>query len=113
MYRAVTNNTLFRISFYNNEVVYELYVRKIYESDMFGFVVLEDFVFGETSAIVIDPVEERLKLEFSSVKRTLVPVQSVLRIDEVEKEGTAKIFDKSSDGNKVTMFPGVTNRTDL
>ena len=81
-----------------------MYARKIRESEMFGFLEIEDFVFGENTTLVIDPAEERLQLEFCDVKRTFVPLQSVFRIDEVVKAGVAKIREKSSDG-KITMFP--------
>jgi hypothetical protein len=58
---------------------------------MFGFLEVEEFVFGETTALVVDPSEEKLKTEFSDVKRTYIPMHSVLRIDEVNKEGVGKI----------------------
>ena len=81
-----------------------MYARKIRESDLFGFLEVEDFVFGENTSLVVDPSEERLQLEFNGVKRTFIPIQAVFRIDEVNQQGVAKIRDKSSDG-KVTMFP--------
>jgi len=96
---------LYRITFAYLEAVYEIYARSISESDMFGFLVIEDFVFGENSALVVDPSEERLKLEFNCVKRTYVPMQSVFRIDEVDKQGVSKVRDRVSDTNKVTLFP--------
>jgi len=109
----MSKKKLYRISFYNNEVIYELYVRKIYESDLFGFIVLEDFVFGENTSLVIDPAEERIRMEFNEVKRTLIPAQSVLRIDEVDKQGVAKVLDKSSgSGGSVAVFPGSNKQND-
>lgn len=101
----MTSKTLYRITFSYLDAIYEVYARKIHESDMFGFLVVEDFVFGENSSLVVDPSEERLKLEFSGVKRTFIPMHAVLRIDEVNKQGVAKVREKSSDANKITMFP--------
>ena len=101
----MSHKTLYRVTFAYLDAVYEIYARKIHESDMFGFLVIEDFVFGENTSLVVDPSEERLKLEFNSVKRTFVPIHSVFRIDEVSKHGVAKVRDKSSDVNKVTLFP--------
>ena len=101
----MTNKTLYRVTFAYLDAVYEIYARKVHESDMFGFLIIEDFVFGETTSMVVDPAEERLKLEFKDVKRTFVPMQAVFRIDEVNKQGVAKIRDKSSDANKITLFP--------
>jgi hypothetical protein len=96
--------TLFRISFINDETTYELYAKKVTQDELFGFVVLEDLLFGETSSVVVDPGQERLKNEFQGVKRTYVPMHSVIRIDEVEKEGIAKITSLNRDDN-VSQFP--------
>lgn len=95
----------YRIIFHSQEDIYEIYARSISESEMFGFMEVEEFVFGETTALVIDPAEERLQLEFSDVKRTYIPMQNIIRIDEVKKEGVAKIKESSTVDNKVRQFP--------
>jgi hypothetical protein len=102
----MTKKTLFRITFANQEAIYEIYARSIKESEMFGFLEVEELVFGEQTALVVDPSEERLKMEFNGVKRTFIPMHSVFRIDEVTKQGTAKVKDNSGYGNKVSPFPG-------
>ena len=101
----MSKKNLYRITFAYLDAVYEIYARKIHESDMFGFLVVEDFVFGENTSLVVDPSEERLKLEFNGVERTFIPMHAVFRIDEVSKQGVAKVRDKSPDANKITMFP--------
>lgn len=101
----MTNKTLYRVTFAHLDAVYEIYARKIHESDMFGFLVIEDFVFGENTALVVDPSEERLKMEFNGVKRTFIPMQAIFRIDEVNKRGVAKVRERSADTNKITLFP--------
>lgn len=101
----MTHKTLYRVTFAYLDAVYEIYARKIHESDMFGFLVVEDFVFGENTALVVDPSEERLKLEFNGVKRTYIPMHSVFRIDEVNKRGVAKVRERAPDAKKITMFP--------
>ncbi len=62
--------------------------------------------------MVVDPSEERLKVEFNDVKRTYIPMHSVFRIDEVSKQGVAKVRDKSKDEGKVSMFPVPGKRKD-
>lgn len=103
----MSDNVLYRVVFVNQQQVYELYARRVYQGELFGFVVIEDFVFGETSAIVIDPTEEKLRIEFEHVKRCHVPMHEIVRIDQVERRGTAKIIpldrDASSTG-KVAKF---------
>lgn len=101
----MSKKTLYRITFANLEAIYEIYARKISESDMFGFLEVEEFVFGENTSLVVDPSEERLKIEFENVKRTFIPMHSVFRIDEVSKQGAGKVKDKLRDGNKISMFP--------
>ncbi len=108
----MSKKTLYRISFAYQEAIYEVYARSIKESDLFGFIEIEELVFGEQTALVVDPSEERLKMEFSGVKRTFVPMQSIFRIDEVTQQGTAKVKDKNSFDNKVTHFPGINKLKD-
>ena len=92
----------FRISYVNYNSVYEIYSKEVYQSDMYGFVVIEDIVFGKNTSLVVDTSEEKLKTEFENVKRFYIPAHNIIRIDEVDKEGVAKI--KSSDGN-IKQFP--------
>ncbi len=92
----------FRISYINYNSVYEIYSKEVYQSDMYGFVVIEDIVFGKNTSLVVDPSEEKLKTEFANVKRFYIPAHNIIRIDEVDKEGVAKIT--SSDGN-IKQFP--------
>lgn len=92
---------LFRITFLNKGQVYEIYAREVYQSDLWGFIEIENFVFNERSQMVVDPSEEKLKGEFSGVKRSFIPLQAIIRIDEVEKEGIASI----SKGDNIAPFP--------
>ena len=56
-----------------------------------------------TIRMLIDPAEDRLRSEFEGVQRSYIPMHAIVRIDEVEKEGVAKITTGS--GEKVTPFP--------
>ena len=105
---------MFKVIFYNQNQVFEVYARAIYQSEMYGFVEVEEFVFGERGNLVVDPSEEKLKNEFSNVKRSYVPMHSIIRIDEVEREGSVKVIEVKS-GDKVTPFPtpGTFNRPKL
>ncbi|BBM02213.1 DUF1820 family protein [Microbulbifer sp. GL-2] len=96
-------NPIYKVIFHNQNQVYELYARAIYQSDMYGFIEVEEFVFGEKAQLVVDPSEEKLKNEFASVTRSYIPMHSIVRIDEVEKEGTGKIVEVK--GDKVAKFP--------
>jgi hypothetical protein len=95
---------IFRIMFVNQGKVYELYARKVSHGGLFGFVEVEELTFGERSSVVLDPGEERVKTEFADVKRTFLPLHSVLRVDEVKKQGQAKVT--PLEGGNVAKFPG-------
>ena len=102
----MSKELIYRISFYNQETLYELYAKKVQESEMMGFIEIEEFVFGETTSVVVDPSEERMKVEFSGVKQTFVPMHSVVRIDVVDKHGVSKAHDYKPSNGKVSVFPG-------
>jgi len=82
--------------------VYEIFARHLGQGALFGFIEVEELVFGARSAVLVDPSEEKIKYEFEGVTRTYLPMQSIIRIDEVEKEGAGKI--SKIEGN-VTQFP--------
>ncbi len=97
------SESIYRVLFHNQSQIYEVYATAIYQSELYGFIEIEDYIFGNRSQMVIDPSEDRLRTEFEGVQRSFVPMHAVIRIDEVEKEGVAKIKDVT--GDKVTPFP--------
>lgn len=97
---------LYRVVFVNQGKVYEIYARRVNQGDLYGFVGVEDILFGEKSAVVIDPSEERLKSEFDGVSRTHIPMHAIVRIDEVERQGAAKIVPLSGKAEDIIPFPG-------
>ena len=95
---------IYRVVFLNQSEIYEIYVKNVYQSDLYGFLEIEGFLFGERRQMVVDPSEERLKAQFQDVSRTYIPLHSVIRVDEVEKQGVGKITEVK--GGNVTQFPG-------
>ena len=95
---------IFKVMFVNQGKVYEVYARKVSHGSLFGFIEVEELVFGERSSVVVDPSEERIKSEFAGVKRTYLPLHSIVRIDEVRKQGVSKI--SVIEGANVAQFPG-------
>jgi hypothetical protein len=95
---------IFRVLFVNQGKVYEVYARRVAHGELFGFIEVEELLFGERSSVVVDPGEERIKGEFEGVKRTYLPMHSVLRIDEVKKQGMSKITSLEGGAN-VAQFP--------
>lgn len=94
---------IYKVIFANQGKIYEVYARKVSHGNLFGFIEIEELVFGERSTVVLDPSEERIKSEFEGVKRSYLPMHSVLRIDDVKKQGVSKI--SSFEGSNVAQFP--------
>jgi hypothetical protein len=99
----MASTNIFKVVFHNQGKVYEIYARKVGHGSLFGFVEVEELIFGERSAVVVDPSEERIQSEFAGVKRTYLPLHAVIRIDEVRKSGVSKVV--AADGSNVTQFP--------
>jgi hypothetical protein len=100
---SMASSHIFKIMFVNQGKVYEVYARKVGQGRLFGFIEVEELVFGERSTVVLDPGEERIKSEFAGVKVTMLPMHSILRIDEVKKQGVSKVSD--FEGTNVSPFP--------
>ena len=98
---------IYKIIFQNQGETFEVFAEGVSHGSLFGFVEVEGLLFGERTQVVVDPSEERLKSEFKGVQRIFVPMHSVVRIDEVEKEGVSRITkqDEGSDDN-IKSFPG-------
>lgn len=99
----MSKKKLYKVVFMSQGQVYEIYARSVGHGEMFGFVQVEELVFGERTTVVVDPSEEKIKSEFENVKRTYLPMHAVIRIDEVDKQGACKIS-KLENGN-VAQFP--------
>ncbi len=97
-------NPIYKVIFLNQGQVFEMYAKQIYQSDLWGFLGIEEFVFGERTQVVVDPSEEKLKAQFEGVLRSFVPMHAIVRIDEVERLGTPKISEAKGAGN-VMPFP--------
>ncbi len=94
---------IFKVLFVNQGKVYEVYARNVLQGELFGFLAIEELVFGARSSVVVDPAEERIRSEFAGVRRSYIPLHAVLRVDEVEKHGVSKI--SSAEGGNVAQFP--------
>ena len=100
---------LFRIVFHNHDKVYELFADRVSQSDIMGLVEISGLRIGEKSGVLVDPAEEKLRSEFEGVESFMIPLQAVIRIDQVQKSGAARIL-PGGDSN-ITPFP-VQKKTD-
>lgn len=96
---------LYKITFLNHGKVYELYARHVAGSHLWGFNEIAELVFDMRDGLVIDPTEERLREEFGNTRKLHLPMQSIVRIEEVEKKGQSAIRDAATGEAVVTPFP--------
>ena len=66
---SMSKQPLFKVVFMSQGQVYEIYARSVGHGELFGFVEVEELVFGERTTVVVDPSEEKIKSEFENVKR--------------------------------------------
>lgn len=96
----MSQKDLYKVIFINQDEVFEIYAEGVAESDMFGFMEVEEIVFNSNGGVVVDPSEEKLKTEFTGVKRTYIPIHAIVRIDHVQKQGAAKVSEYKSKGKQ-------------
>ena len=82
---------VYKIIFIQLGEIYEVFAKQIYQSDMYGFIEVEEYIFNKDKQLVVDPSSEKLKNEFNNVERSYIPVNSILRIDEVNETCEPKI----------------------
>ncbi|MFC3283014.1 DUF1820 family protein [Litchfieldella rifensis] len=98
----MASKPIYRVVFHNQGEIWELYAREIFQSDLWGFIEVEAFVFEDASKLVVDPSTEKLRRTFDGVNRSYIPLNAIVRIDEVEREGTPRAV--KAEG-KVAEFP--------
>ncbi len=99
----MSDKRIYKIAFLNQGRLYEIYARRVTHGALFGFIEVGELVFDERSSVVVDPTQEKIKSEFEGVRCTYLPMHSIVRIDEVEKQGTSKI--SKVEGGNVAQFP--------
>ncbi|HZH42535.1 MAG TPA: DUF1820 family protein [Lysobacter sp.] len=97
--------SLYKVTFFNAGKIYELYARQVVSSGLWGFTEIRDLVFDVHDGLVVDPTEERLRDEFGQTQALHLPMQSIVRIEEVERKGQSAIRDAASGEKVVTPFP--------
>jgi hypothetical protein len=96
---------LYKITFHNHGRVYELYARHVGASTLWGFTEVGELVFDVRDGVLVDPAEERLRDEFGDTRVLHLPMQSVIRVEEVAKKGQSAIRDAETGEKVVTPFP--------
>ncbi len=99
----MADKQIYKLMFHNQDKIYEIYAHQVNQSSMFGFIEVAGMIFGEKTELLIDPAEEKLQAEFSGVECSYIPLNAIIRIDKVAKEGSNKII--ATNGGNITTFP--------
>jgi hypothetical protein len=100
----MNDSILYKVIFINRSKVYELYARDVFSSEIYGFIYVAELVFDQNKRLVIDPAEEKLRDEFENVNVLHLPLQSIIRIEEVKKKQSCQIREIKS-GENISQFP--------
>ena len=94
---------IYKIKFFQVGEVYEIYAKNIYQSDFYAFLEIDGYIFDTKNNLVVYTSEEKLKAEFLNVQKTLLPINSIVRIDVVNEIGKSKI--SKADSKNLAQFP--------
>ena len=108
----MTKKTTYKIIFMQLGEIYEVFAKQIYQSDMYGFIEVEEYIFNQNKQLVVDPSSEKLEKEFKNVQRSYIPITAVIRVDEVIESGEAKIKQNKSQVSPFPMNIQPANQTD-
>jgi hypothetical protein len=97
--------THYKVTFFNAGKIYELYARSVNSGALWGFTEVADLVWDVNEGLVVDPTEERLRDEFAGTRVLHLPMQSIVRIEEVDRKGQTAIRDAATGEKVVTPFP--------
>jgi hypothetical protein len=96
---------LYKVTFFNQGKVYEIHARSVVSSSLWGFTEVGELVFEPVGeGLVVDPTEERLREEFKDTRVLHLPMQAIVKVEEVERRGPLAIRDGAT-GEKIMPFP--------
>jgi len=72
-------------------------------SSFLGLVEISDIVFLDKSEIIISPDDGDLKAKFKNVERSYIPLNSIVRIDEITLEKETPVIRLYSDNADETV----------
>ena len=101
----MASKPIYKVTFLNAGKVYELYARSVASGALWGFTEVRDLMFDVNEGLVVDPTEERLRDEFAGTRALHLPMQCIVRIEEVERKGKTAIRDATTGETVVTAFP--------
>jgi hypothetical protein len=76
--------TIYKVQFIDeNKKNKTIYAHKVNPSSFLGLIEISGIAFLGTSDILINPDDEKIRKEFKNVEKTYLPINSIIRIDEI------------------------------
>jgi len=84
---------IFKVIFIDEDKkVQTLHATNLNPSSFLGLVEISDILFIEESELIISPDDGKLRDKFKNVERSYIPLNSIIRIDEVTMEKETPII---------------------
>ena len=81
----------YKVQFYDaKREIITFFAKKVNPSSFLGLIEVSDILFMD-SEIIINPDEEKVRLELGGVSRTFLPLNAIVRIDEID-QGRGKLL---------------------
>ena len=93
--------TLYRITFMNEKhEPLQIYAGSVRMCDILGLMEASDILFIDSSDIIINPEDDKIKKLFHDVAATMIPINSLIRIDEVALKKNTPVIRLYQDDEK-------------
>ncbi|MCX8084801.1 MAG: DUF1820 family protein [Calditerrivibrio sp.] len=74
----------YKIQFYDaKKEIFTLKAKSVSPTSFLGLIEISEIIYKEESNILITPDDDKTKLEFKNVNKTYIPINLILRIDEI------------------------------
>jgi len=92
---------LYKVIFIDEDKqVQTLHASILNPSSFLGLVEISDIVFIDESELIISPDDGKLKSKFKNVERSFIPLNSIVRIDEIMLEKETPVIRLYKDQNE-------------
>lgn len=87
------NKKLYKVQFIDEKKeVKIIHANHVNPSSFLGLIEISDIIFIDSSDILINPDDEKIRKEFKNVEKTFLPIGTILRIDEIILESETPII---------------------
>lgn len=75
----------YRVQFYDSKKeIMTFFAKRVNPSSFLGLIEVSEILFMD-SEIIINPDDEKVRKEFSGVSKTFLPLNTIVRIDEIDQ----------------------------